>query len=426
MLSERDNELFTRIGPGTPMGELLRRFWIPGLLEEEIPEPDCPPVRLRLMGEDLVAYRDTNDKIGILDNACPHRRASLFFGRNEEGGLRCVYHGWKFDTEGNCVDMPSEPAESNFKDKVVIKAYPAVARGGVVWVYMGPPQLAPTPPDFEWSRLPAEQRTASKRLEECNWAQAVEGGIDSSHISFLHRNLADLNPNNKRTLHQKYASEDRSPSFTVKDTDYGFLVGAKRAAEDNLLYWRITQFLLPFYTMIPPVLIQDTDSRDSGYGGHAWVPIDDENTWTWNFSCNPHRPYPEERRGGGLEEELDAKYRPVRNRDNDYLQDREMQRTVNFTGIVGINTQDRAVQESMGRIVDRSAEHLGTTDAAVIAFRKRLMNLVLSLQEGVEPAAAAHADWYNVRSASAVLPKDVVFDQGAAHLLTATSLESKT
>ena len=403
------------------MGDLLRRFWIPGLLEEEVLEPDCPPVRLRLLCEDLVAFRDTEGNVGVLDNYCPHRRAGLFFGRNEESGLRCVYHGWKFDVAGRCVDMPSEPAESNFKDKVRTTAYPAIARGGIVWVYMGPTDLQPELPQFEWSLLPEDQRVATKRLEECNWAQAVEGGIDSSHISFLHRNLVDLNPGAPKTLHQKYAAGDRSPSFTIKPTDYGFMVGARRNAEEGRQYWRVTQFLAPFYTMIPPVLVRDTDSRNMGYGGHAWVPIDDHNTWTWNLSASPHGPYEEGRRGGGLEEVLDAKYRPLRNIDNDYMLDREMQRTVNYTGIVGINTQDRAVQESMGRVVDRTAEHLGTTDAAVIAFRRRLIRMALALQEGVEPAEAANGDWYRVRSASAVLPNGVPFDAGAAALLTPSS-----
>ena len=421
MLSHEDNELLCRVGPGTPMGEVLRRYWLPVLTSEELPEPDCPPVRAKLLGEELVAFRDTNGTVGLVDNYCPHRRASLFFGRNEECGLRCVYHGWKFDVEGNCVDMPSEPSESNFKDKVKVKAYPAVVRGGVIWVYMGPSELTPTPPDFEWSLLPANQRSASKRLEECNWAQAVEGGIDSSHISFLHRNLKDLSEESPKTLHQKYAGQDRSPAFTLKDTDYGFLVGARRSAESDHHYWRISQFLVPFYTMIPPVLIKDTDSRWSGYGGHAWVPIDDNNTWTWNFGCNPHQPYPEEGQSGGLEEQLDTKYRPIRNKDNDYELNREMQRTTNYTGIVGINTQDRAVQESMGQVVDRTVEHLGTTDAAVIAFRKRLISLAMSLQEGVEPVAASNGDWYRVRSASAVLKNNVVFDEGAAELLVASS-----
>ena len=423
MLTHEDNELLCRVGPGTPMGEVLRRYWLPVLTSEELPEPDCPPVRAKLLGEELVAFRSTDGTVGLVDNYCPHRRASLFFGRNEECGLRCVYHGWKFDVEGNCVDMPSEPVESNFKDKVKVTAYAAVIRGGVVWVYMGPPELRPTPPDFEWSLLPANQRTASKRLEECNWAQAVEGGIDSSHISFLHRNLKDLTEESPKTLHQKYAGQDRSPAFTLKDTDYGFLVGARRSAGNDQRYWRISQFLVPFYTMIPPVLIKDTDSRGSGYGGHAWVPIDDDNTWTWNFGCSPHQPYPEKGQNSGLEEQLDTTYRPIRNKDNDYELNREMQRTVNYTGIVGINTQDRAVQESMGSIVDRTSEHLGTTDAAVIAFRKRLIGLAMSLQEGVEPAAAANGDWYHVRSASAILNNNVVFDEGAAELLVATSAQ---
>ena len=173
MLSERDNELLTRVGPGTPMGELLRRFWVPALLEDELGAPDGPPLRLRLFGEDLVAFRDTSGEIGVLDAYCAHRRAHLFFGRNEDCGLRCVYHGWKYDVRGNCVDMPSEPAESNFRDKVKLRAYTPTVRGGVVWIYMGPSEPAAEPPAFEWCRLPANQRTVTKRLQECNSAQAV-------------------------------------------------------------------------------------------------------------------------------------------------------------------------------------------------------------------------------------------------------------
>ena len=186
MLNDTDNEFLSRVGPNTPMGEYLRRFWMPFLLPEELPEPDCPPVRTTLLGEELVAYKDTNGDIGLIDNYCPHRRASMFFGRNEECGLRCVYHGWKFDLNGNCVDMPSEPAESNFKDKVKITAYPAREYGGLIWAYMGPVETMPELPKLDWATLPDSHRIISKRSQESNWVQSVEGGIDSSHISFLH------------------------------------------------------------------------------------------------------------------------------------------------------------------------------------------------------------------------------------------------
>src|SRR5579885_1952307 len=176
MLSQEENELITRVGPGTPMGAALRRYWLPALLVEELPAPDCPPVRVRLLGEDLVAFRDSMGQLGLLGAHCPHRGASLFFGRNEECGLRCVYHGWKFDVAGACVDMPSEPEESTFKERVRATAYPCVERGGVVWTYMGPPALQPPLPELEWALLPEPQRYASKRLQECNWLQAMEGG----------------------------------------------------------------------------------------------------------------------------------------------------------------------------------------------------------------------------------------------------------
>src|ERR687886_715559 len=189
MLSREENERITRVGPGTPMGNLMRRYWMPACLAEELPEPDCPPVRVRLLGEDLVAFRDTQDRIGVLDEYCPHRLASLFLGRNEQCGLRCVYHGWKFDVDGRCVDMPNEPPESNFKDRVRATAYPCRERGGVVWVYMGPPERMGEQPDLEWSLVPADQRFLSKRLQQSNYLQAIEGGIDSSHISFLHSTL---------------------------------------------------------------------------------------------------------------------------------------------------------------------------------------------------------------------------------------------
>ena len=422
MLSAEDNELLTRVGAGTPMGDLLRRFWFPAMLEVQIAEPDSTPVKLRLLGEDLVAFKDTDGRIGILDAHCPHRRVHLYFGRNEECGLRCVYHGWKFDVDGNCVDMPSEPEETNFAHKVKQVSYPAAARGGIVWIYMGPKENIPALPDFEWAYLPKMQRTSTKRLQQCNWAQAVEGGIDSSHISFLHSSTdAQFATNKKIPCRNKYLSVDRHPVFDVRDVDYGVLISSRRNGDVDSYYWRITQCLMPFYQMIPPVVPED-DTSQASYTGHAWIPIDDENTWTWTFSANPHRDFTPKEADiaggvtGGMWGPIDENYRPVQNRDNNYLLDREVQKNNNFTGISGIPNQDAAVQESMGPIVDRTSEYLGQSDSAIIAWRRRIIEMAKKLQAGEEPPEARHPEWYNVRSCSTLLNRDEDWQEGTAWL----------
>ena len=245
MLSFEDNELLCRTGPGTPMGNLLRRYWTPALLEREIAEPDDPPVRVHILGEELVAFRDSDGVIGLLDNYCPHRRASLFFGRNEECGLRCVYHGWKFDTDGNCVDMPSEPVESNFKDKVKITAYPTKVSAGLVWTYMGPPEHIPPFPELAFHNLPEEHYVATKTPVYCNFVQSMEGNIDSAHISYLHRSFGDFTPSPEDgTDKPGYPSDamarhlhghDRSPILAVQETNYGFrLAGLRKTPAGNL------------------------------------------------------------------------------------------------------------------------------------------------------------------------------------------------
>ena len=421
MLSKEDNELLTQIEPGSLMGDLLRRFWLPALLEKEVAVADGTPVRLRLMGEDLVAFKDTKGKIGVLDAYCAHRRANLFFGRNEECGIRCVYHGWKYDITGQCVDMPSEPEGSKFAHKIRLTSYPAVVRGGVLWIYMGPTEHTPEPPNFAWSLLPAPQRYATKRLQQCNWAQAVEGGIDSSHISFLHSRTDTQSTKDDRLSRNRLHAQDRHPVFEIKEMDYGLSIGARRNAEKQKFYWRITQFLLPFYTMIPPVG-QFEHSGDQPYNGHAWVPIDNYNTWTWSFGVHPHQDYDETTYkffagDNGMWGPIDENSIPLRNKTNDYLIDRNVQKKESFTGIDGIPNQDAAVQESMGPIVDRSKELLGTSDSAIIAFRRLLLRLAKELHGGKIPAAASHGDWYNVRSASVLLDQNVNWQDGSAHLV---------
>lgn len=421
MLRQEDNEMLTGTDAGTPMGELMRRFWIPALLEEEVAEPDCPPVRVRLLGEDLVAFKDTDGRVGLMDAYCPHRRAGMFFGRNEECGLRCVYHGWKFDVDGNCTEMPSEPDESNFMHKVKIKTYPTVVRGGTVWTYMGPADLKPQLPNFEWADLPAGKLIVTKRLQECNWAQALEGGIDSSHISYLHRNLEDLKPQSKTAAENKatnYAATDRHPVFFVDETDYGHRISARRNAGADEYYWRVTQYLVPFHTYIPPQMKSGTDSSGLTYAGHVFVPIDDQNCWTWSFNCNPDRELNDHEKDffhprTGMWGPIDDEYKPLANKSNEYLIDRDRQQNDNFTGILGIPNQDAAVQESMGEICDRTNERLGTSDKAIIAFRKRILTMAKNLENGIEPPEAAAHNIYGGRSATYVADKNLSIDEGS-------------
>jgi nitrite reductase/ring-hydroxylating ferredoxin subunit len=413
MLSLSDNELLTRTGPGTAMGELFRRFWHPVLLAEEVPEPNGTPVRLRVLSEDLVAFRDSNGAIGIIDALCPHRRAGMFFGRNEACGLRCVYHGWKFDVHGNCVDMPTEPRDSTFKDKVKTKAYPTAEYGGCIWVYMGPPEKQPRLPELEWARVPDSQRVVSRWIQECNYMQALEGEIDSAHVSWLHAPLQVENSPFRGRFDDSIL-RDGAPKLTVKPTDYGFCYGARRDADRGEYYWRVTQWLLPTFSLIP--------AHGFPRGGRCWIPIDDSHISVIQYSYHPERPLTEAevQRGRTSPEVKLARYRlpdgviidicrDVRNADNDYLIDRDMQHTQNFTGIPVIRTQDTAMTESMGGIVDRSQEHLGTTDVAVIAARRCLINMAHNLEAGIEPIEALQPDIYNVRAVDMVCPEDDFF-----------------
>jgi len=409
MLSPEENDYLTQTGPGTPMGAFMRRFWMPFMLSEEIAEPDCDPVRVRLLGEDLLAFRDSNGRAALVDQFCPHRRVSLFFGRNEECGIRCVYHGWKFDADGNCVDMPSEPADSNFKDKVKLKSYPVREKAGVVWAYMGPADAMGGLPELEWMEVPDECRYMSRWYQECNYAQAVEGEIDSAHVSFLHRKI-DNDAKNKAALTGSYFSGDTAPKWKVVETDFGMTLGARRVVEDGQYYWRMNQWLYPFYTMIAPVPGESRTVR-------MWVPADDG---TCNIICvtyNNERPVTDTELHSwrnGLSSHaarIPGTLTPAANAANDYNIDRQVQRNETFTGIVGIRAQDAAMTESPGPIVDRSLEHLGTSDTAIIKMRRLLMDGARALEEGRPPAAARDGAFYRVRSYSAVIAEEADFDE---------------
>ncbi len=421
MFTKEDNEKLCRVGAGTAMGDAFRSMWMPFLLPEELPEADCPPIRVRLLGEDLIAFRDSRGQIGLLDRYCPHRRVDLFYGRNEECGLRCVYHGWKFDTTGAIVDMPTEPDNTQMKQDTRIKSYPVMEWGGVIWAYMGPLETMPaTPPELEWGLVPADYRFITKRLQRTNYAQGVEGGIDSSHVGILHSHLDSENPHRpfrerqiSPNLSIPYLASDTAPKFFIRPTNYGMAIGARRNAGEEEYYWRVTQFLAPFYTMIAPL------KEDRAYMGHAWVPIDNENCWVFTMTWNSDRPLSQEELDhGAVHSDVmnDGSYRPLVSADNDYGIDRVRQRLHSSTGIDGIGMQDTAVQESMGPIVDRSLENLGSGDAAIVGFRRSLLKMAEQRAKTGRLDVADHPEWYRVRSTAALLAHGADFYAGTASL----------
>ncbi|MEQ1574165.1 MAG: Rieske 2Fe-2S domain-containing protein [Vicinamibacterales bacterium] len=419
MLRKEQNDLLTQTGPETPMGRLFRSYWIPALLAEELPENDCPPVRVKLLSERLIAFRDSDGRLGLIDEFCAHRGVSLWFGRNEECGLRCPYHGWKFDVTGQCTDMPSEPEHSSFAMKVKLTSYPLVERGGVLWAYMGPADRQPPPPEWEFATVPAAQSFTSKRLQECNWLQAMEGGIDSSHVSFLHRAELNTDPLFKGARGNQYNLADARPVFEVVDSPGGLYIGARRNADNGNYYWRITQWVMPSFTMIPP-------RGDHSVHGHFWIPIDDEHCWTWSFDYHPTRALTDAevaamRDGKGIHAKCaPGTYRPLANKDNDYLIDRAAQRAGSrSSGVEGIAMQDASLQESMGPIADRTRETLGSTDSGIIMARQRLLRAAKALvDDGVTPPGVDSAH-QRVRAAAVVLPPDQPFKDSAREALIA-------
>jgi nitrite reductase/ring-hydroxylating ferredoxin subunit len=404
MLTKEDNELLCRVGPGTPMGNLLRRYWLPALLSSEAPEPDSPPVRVRLLREDLIAFRDTNGDVGLVANSCPHRGASLFFGRNEEAGLRCVYHGWKYDVTGACVDMPSEPAESNFKAKVRARAYPTHESGGIVWAYMGPREKQTPFRNLGSDDVPAERWRASKVLSYCNWMQGLEGNVDTTHISFLHSGNPPGNPRpypeGDDTDRPGYPSLPMrgyihrnvgDPELEVHDTWYGFRYAGIRPTPNGHLNVRVSDFVMPGFVYVPqPYLPVGGDSCI------MMIPRDDDSYWRWGIDMKPDirdtqmdsQKYDIPTFGPGTRAGLGGGIL-ARNQwaDNDYLIDRGEQRSSSYSGIQGIAQQDMAVTESMGAIMNRTQEHLGTSDKAIIRARRMLIDAAKALAQGDEPPA---------------------------------------
>lgn len=414
MLSHGDNERLVRVGPGTPMGELMRLFWIPFFPSAEL-TPDGQPKRVKLLCEDLVAFRDSQGRIGLVSNACAHRGAPLMFGRNEECGLRCVYHGWKFDVTGAVTDMPAEPEHSRLKEKVRIKAYPCRERNGIAWTYMGPDRENPPPlPDLEWNLVPPENVHLSFRVQECNWLQALEGEIDSAHAPILHGRI-----DAKGAINDWMAKRDLRPTFQNVQQPFGVSIASRRRIDDDTLYWRVNQFLLPFYSLVPP------QSKFPELSGHAWVPIDDETTLALMFSYHPSQPlYPRSRElfeaghngreTGHASRDCYAAKSPATpyadfwtrySPEAGYAFDYATQQTTWFSGLPGLWVQDAACQSGIAPVYDRTQEHLCVSDMGIVMTRRFLLDSVAAHQErAVKPRGVDSPDTFMVRAVSLTLP----------------------
>jgi phthalate 4,5-dioxygenase oxygenase subunit len=396
MMTAEENDLLCRVEGDAPMGQLMRRHWIPACMSEEVAERDGTPIRVRLLGEDLVVFRDSDGRLGVLDEYCPHRRASLVFGRNEECGLRCLYHGWKFDVDGNVVEMTSEPAESGFAGKVRHTAYPAREGGGFVWTYMGPAETMPEfePPSF--SPTGNERVSILKIKVKANWAQITEGQIDSAHSSSLHSSdMVPARVDGAMATEQTWLrpSTDRTPRFQLQRTSFGFRYAAIRRPIVNANthdYIRTTVFVAPFVSLIPPNNVHNVTT--------VLAPIDDHNTdfyfIAWNGSDKPGVEQEAWRRFNRAQPgiDLDEDFRNKRTRANNYLQDRQAMKLGNFTGIAGIPNQDIAMWESMGPtgISDRPRERLGASDVAVVEFRRLMIEAARTMRDtGVALGRAA-------------------------------------
>ncbi len=410
MLRTEENEILTRVGPGTLMGDLLRRYWTPACLSAEIPEAGGRPLRVRLLGENLVAFRDTRGRVGLVQENCPHRGASLYFGRNEDAALRCVYHGWAFDTGGHCVDMPSEPVP--FCEKVRMRAYPAHESGGVIWAYLGPRDTMTPFRDFGTEGFSGDEFMAAKQLTTCNWIQAMEGNLDTAHISHLHQfdGIDDIPDDGSdkpgypsNAMSWKFWRHDRAPRLEVEDTWYGYRYAGIRTTPNGNTHVRVTAYAVPYSTMVASIPFS------VGHG--MFVPIDDSNCW--RYFINPKQRLNPRGLGGAnlfaaapfstpITTARDGIIPRLYTMDNDFQMSLAARRDGNFSGVSDFVSQDFMVTESMGPIYDRSQEQLGSTDRAITRMRHILLSAARGLAEGTEPPAIT-GDFREVRGAEKIL-----------------------
>lgn len=406
MLSKEDNERITQVSEGTPTGSVFRRYWIPAFLSEEV-ESGGAPLAIKLLNEKLVGFRNPEGKVGLLGEFCPHRGTSLKLGRNDDCGLTCIYHGWAFDAEGACTNMPSEPDYSKFKEKIKQKSYPVHEAGGIVWTYMGPAELQPPVPDFIWTALPATHRMVAKVYQECNYLQIWENEIDYMHAAFAHLALKEqefnegalsteigINPSHPLVT-------SKNPLLSVQMTNYGFRNMFVGETDKDHQFILEAPVLMPSFAFTPRVPEED-------HLFHAYVPIDDTTTWSYDvhFTLERALNHDTQRERRGLW--VDENHRKIYNKDNNYKQDRELMKEDSFSGILGISNQDHAITETMGPIVDRSQEHLGTSDVGVLTLRRMMLKSIKLVEEGRPPIGLDPSIPINkIFSEGVVVPKGI-------------------
>jgi phenylpropionate dioxygenase-like ring-hydroxylating dioxygenase large terminal subunit len=420
-------QLITDVSAGTPLNEVFRRFWLPVALASELAQPDGDQIRIRVLGEDLIAFRDSQGRLGVLYERCPHRRASLFFGRNEQGGLRCGYHGWKFDVDGKCLDLPNAPSEYGLRERVRQGAYPARESGGLIWIYMGPREEMPEMPALDWADFAPERLWQRRWIVRSNYLQSLEGELDSSHITFLHKySKTDDLPSGLKNNLGNFAA-DGAPSLFIQKTDYGLISGSRRDLGGGQYYWRLTQMLLPSTAIIPlsewPVFAR------------AFVPIDSENTMVFFTGYNAERAFTEEEIAmlesgrSSVPTLVPGTHMPVASKENDYFLSRDLQREGAFVGVPGINNQDRAMTESMGVIVDRERETLSYADRSIVATRQLIGQVAAAMGKGERHPAMKGGGIFHVRPldivTSIVEMADVIEAYAADLAGTTTSLPKR-
>ncbi len=416
MISTEENERLTRVGPGTPMGGLLRWYWHPVAAAAQLDEN--PVRKVRILGEDLVLYRDRSGGLGLVNDHCAHRGTSLSYGRNEEGGLTCIYHGWKFDVEGNVLETPGEPPESEFKKRIHHTAYPTKEAAGIVFAYMGPKDKMPLFPNYEWILVPKDHTYVTKCLLECNYFQGLEGELDSPHVTFLHRpffkGIGEIPP----------LFAEGSPVYETEETDFGVRLVALRKAGAGKTYVRVSSFVMPVLGCVPAR--SGSEERD-GHEIHIYVAADDTHTWRYDLGFRKSKAIAEEDKTDNRAAQIGPNHRLKANVENRYLQDREAQRTRDYTGIEGFLSEDACATETMGPIYNRSREHLGVADKGIIAVRKFLLNAIQTSQERKEPPHLlkdpAKNSFPHVASHAEVMPADMHWRKWFPHLTEPNSVK---